>query len=94
MGYRIELEEIENALVSLPEVDQAAVIYLRTQTAYGKLVAYVASAAKVGEKVLLQALGKLIPDYMIPSKLIVMPSLPKNANGKVDRQYLRTLLGP
>lgn len=93
MGYRIELEEIEHALVKLPEVDQAAVVYQRTQTAYGKLVAYVACVTTVDDKALLLALGRLLPDYMVPTKLIVMPKLPKNANGKVDRQYLSDLLG-
>ena len=93
MGYRIELEEIENALVSLPQVDQAAVIYQRTQAAYGKLVAYVACTSTVEDKALLQALAKLLPDYMVPARLIVVPRLPKNANGKVDRQHLRTLTG-
>ncbi len=92
MGYRIELEEIENALVRLPQVDQAAVVYQRTQAAYGKLVGYVACTAEVDDRMLLQALGELVPDYMVPAKLIVMPKLPKNANGKVDRQHLRALL--
>lgn len=92
MGYRIELEEIEHALVRLPQVDQAVVIYLRNQAAYGKLVAYVACNSEVDDKKLLQALGKMVPDYMMPARLIVMPNLPKNANGKVDRQHLHALL--
>lgn len=91
MGYRIELEEIENALVSLPQVDQAAVIYQRTHAAYGKLVGYVACASEVDSKELLRALGERVPDYMVPAKLVVMAKLPKNANGKVDRQHLRSL---
>lgn len=93
MGYRIELEEIENALVRLPEVDQAAVVYQRNQAAYGKLVAYVACTADVDDKALLRAVARLVPDYMVPARLVVMPSLPTNANGKVDRQHLRGLLG-
>ncbi len=92
MGYRIELEEIENALVRLPQVDQAAVVYLRTQAAYGKLVAYVACTVEVDDRQLLRELGNLLPDYMVPSKLIMLPQLPKNANGKVDRQHLLCLL--
>ncbi len=92
MGYRIELEEIENALVRLPQVDQAAVVYQRTQSAYGKLVAYVASTSEVDDRALLKELGTLVPDYMVPARLVVLPRLPKNANGKVDRQHLRSLL--
>lgn len=94
MGYRIELEEIEHALMQLPEVDQAAVLYQRSQTAYGKLVAYVACTAPAEETALLQALRNLVPDYMIPARLTVLPRLPTNANGKVDRQRLRAELAP
>ena len=92
MGYRIELEEIENALVKLPSVDQAAVLYQRNQAAYGKLVAFVACKSEIDDKKLLQKLGEILPDYMIPARLMVMTNLPKNANGKVDRQHLHALL--
>lgn len=93
MGYRIELEEIEHALMNLPEVNQAAVVYHRTSTAYGKLIGYVASSGQVEYKDLLIDLAKFLPEYMIPSKLIVLSKLPKNPNGKVDRQRLREMLG-
>lgn len=92
MGYRIELEEIEHALVKLPQVDQAAVLYHRVSSAYGKIVAYVACRECQMDNELLSSLGKLLPDYMIPSKIIVLPNLPKNPNGKVDRQRLRRML--
>jgi len=92
MGYRIELEEIEHALVTLSAVDQAAVVYHRTNENFGKLIGFVAGSSTVEEKFLLTGLSKLLPDYMMPSKLILMESLPKSPNGKVDRQYLRGLL--
>jgi D-alanine--poly(phosphoribitol) ligase subunit 1 len=92
MGYRIELEEIEHALVKLPQINQAAVIYQRTNTAYGKLVGFVASSADVDEKALLAELANLLPEYMIPSRIVVKPELPKNPNGKVDRQQLSALI--
>ena len=92
MGYRIELEEIEHALVKLPQVDQAAVVYHRVSSAYGKLVAYVACHEHEADKELLSGLGTLLPEYMLPSRIIVLPNLPKNPNGKVDRQRLRGML--
>ncbi|MGC9965335.1 MAG: AMP-binding protein [Syntrophobacteraceae bacterium] len=92
MGYRIELEEIEHALVKLSQVNQAVVVYHRTHTAYGKLIGFVACAEVVDEKSLLKDLAGLLPDYMVPSKLIVLPKIPKNPNGKVDRQQLRASL--
>lgn len=92
MGYRIELEEVEHGLVRLPKVNQAAVIYQRTSSAYGKLVGFVAISETVNDKVLLSDLSRFLPEYMIPSRLIVMEKLPTNQNGKVDRHQLRTIL--
>ncbi|CAN5569501.1 hypothetical protein BH10BDE1_BH10BDE1_35270 [soil metagenome] len=89
MGYRIELEEIEFALAAIPNIRQSAVLYIRNETAYGKLVAYVAGGAD--EKQIREALKKSVPEYMIPSRIVLMSDLPKNPNGKVDREYLRGL---
>jgi D-alanine--poly(phosphoribitol) ligase subunit 1 len=90
MGYRIEIEEIEHALVKLPQVNQAAVIYQRTNTAYGKLIGFVACSGAIDEKCLITELAKMLPDYMVPSRIVIKSELPKNPNGKVDRQYLYT----
>lgn len=92
MGYRIELEEIEHALVKLPQINQAAVIYQRSNAAYGKLIGFVASSAEVGQQGLLDELAKVLPNYMIPSSIVIKAELPKNANGKVDRQQLEALI--
>lgn len=92
MGYRIELEEIEHALVKLPQVDQAAVVYHRINAAYGKLVGFVASRSELDSREILGHLSNFLPDYMIPNKIIVTSELPKNSNGKVDRQKLKVLL--
>lgn len=93
MGYRIELEEIEHALVNLPVIDQAVVIYKRKDVSYGKIVAFASSkSVDVDERKLLKELEEYIPDYMIPSKLIIMDTLPKNANGKVDKKLLSNTL--
>lgn len=92
MGYRIELEEIEHALVKLPYVDQAAVVYQRVNSAYGKLIGFIASREELDGHEIIRQLGALLPDYMAPSKIIVAKELPKNANGKVDRQFLKSSL--
>ena len=92
MGYRIELEEIEHALAKLPGVNQSAVVYHRANVAYGKLIGFIASSDKIDEKDLKAKLGSLLPEYMIPSTIIVKSELPKNANGKVDRQNLANLI--
>jgi D-alanine--poly(phosphoribitol) ligase subunit 1 len=92
MGYRIELEEIEHALGRLPGVNQAAVVYQRSNLAYGKLIGYVACVDATDEKSLLVALAEQLPEYMVPSRLFVLSDLPKNPNGKVDRRRLLSQL--
>lgn len=89
MGYRIELEEIESGLMRLPGVSQAAAVYLRQTDAYGKIFGFVAYEGDEDDKALLHRLGEILPSYMIPSRLNIMDALPKNANGKVDRQALK-----
>ena len=39
-----------------------------------------------------KALREKLSTYMIPSKIEILPQLPRNANGKTDRVLLRTLL--
>jgi acyl-CoA synthetase (AMP-forming)/AMP-acid ligase II len=46
----------------------------------------------VDEKALLQALPVLVFEYMVPSRLQILAGLPKNPNGKVDRQRLTRFL--
>lgn len=92
MGYRIELEEIEHALMKVPQVNQAAVLYHRTHAAYGKLIGFVSCAESLDERTVLNDLAALLPEYMVPNRLFVMPELPKNPNGKVDKHQLRSLL--
>lgn len=92
LGYRIELEEIEQALIKIPQINQAVVIYLKTNTVYGKIIGFAASSEGVDENHLLSELRRILPAYMIPSRIIIKSELPKNPNGKVDRQKLQTLV--
>lgn len=91
MGYRIELEEIELALNALQKVNQAAAIYERVNSAYGKIIAFVASDVPLDGAALREQLKKKLPDYMVPNVISICTSLPKNANGKVDRRKLRDM---
>lgn len=89
MGYRIELEEIEAALGSVPGVEQCAVIYKRIRTQFGHLIAFVSTADETLEPDAIgDCLRSKLPEYMIPNRIHVRNELPKNANGKIDRQRL------
>lgn len=99
-GYRIELGEIEQALLSHPQVDDAAVILDRAETpeatgeAAGegaeRLHAFV--APRVGHALAAQDLyawlRQALPDYMLPSAFSFPGVLPRNAEGKLERQAL------
>jgi D-alanine--poly(phosphoribitol) ligase subunit 1 len=92
MGYRIELEEIEIALSKIEGVNQAAVLYIRSATAYGKIVAFIATNSLNDQSIIKESLGLIIPKYMIPSVIRFLPELPKNPNGKVDKNALKNSL--
>lgn len=87
-GYRIEAGEVENALTTLPEISQAAVV--AAKNAHGDVL--VAHLVVQGDKPTLAELrlrlSQLLPDYMIPSQLFWHDELPLNRNQKVDRKAL------
>jgi len=89
-GFRIELGEVEAALTRLPEVTQAYATVQETAPGVKRLVAYVVGGeghqpepARVRD-----GLRETMPDFMVPAVLMVLPALPLNANGKVDRRAL------
>ncbi len=91
MGYRIELEEIDAALYALPGVTEAAAAYIRDRSAFGHIVAAVAGEDGLDGDRTRQALGEHLPPYMLPDRILVLDSLPKNANGKISRPAVRDL---
>ena len=91
MGYRIELEEIEAALGTLPGVRECAVIYQRLGDGLGQILGYAAVEAVVPSGELVKKVAAIVPPYMVPRRITVMDSLPKNANGKIDRVALLKL---
>ncbi|MHC8338371.1 amino acid adenylation domain-containing protein [Pseudomonas sp. HLT2-19-2] len=88
-GFRIEMGEIEACLQAREEVREAAVI-AQDGT---QLVAYiVASDAVLSQTEYLEGLKAVLrqslPEYMVPNHLILLPKLPLNNNGKLDRRAL------
>uniref|UniRef100_UPI00140BE72A non-ribosomal peptide synthetase n=1 Tax=Pseudomonas akapageensis TaxID=2609961 RepID=UPI00140BE72A len=83
-GYRIELGEIEARLQAHADVGEAVVV-LRDK----RLVGYVVSSRddSLAEELKAQ-LKDALPDYMVPSKILVLERFPLTPNGKVDRKAL------
>ncbi|HEY4423184.1 MAG TPA: condensation domain-containing protein, partial [Pyrinomonadaceae bacterium] len=94
-GYRVELGEIESVLGEAGGVQQAVVVVRGENSVDQRLVAYVVlenGAAAAGEtevvKRLRGHLSQKLPEYMIPSAILVLEELPLTTNGKVDRRAL------
>ncbi|WP_143532263.1 non-ribosomal peptide synthetase [Saccharothrix sp. ALI-22-I] len=89
-GHRIELGDVESALDRLPEVRQAVAAAVPGPDDRPRLIAHVALAAPLAnaDRVLAEALGKRLPDYMVPSRFVWHDALPVTENGKVDHKAL------
>jgi amino acid adenylation domain-containing protein len=92
-GYRIDPGEIEAVLTRQPGVDQAVALGwpVESESAQG-IVAFVAGSL-LDPTSLYEMLRQEVPAYMMPNKIHVVPSMPLNSNGKVDRNALRARLG-
>ncbi|WP_051090471.1 non-ribosomal peptide synthetase [Micromonospora sp. CNB394] len=89
-GLRIELGEIEAVLAGLPEVARAMVLAREDRTGDKRLVAYVVAhpGSDPDPIELRRASARTLPQYMVPSVVVVLDSIPLTPNGKVDRAAL------
>src|SRR5437762_5699505 len=82
-GFRIEIGEIESALVRLPGVRDGAVVVSNKQ-----LVAFYAGDEPLDPAEMGRTLGERLPPYMVPAAFHWRASLPLTDNGKTDRKAL------
>ena len=91
-GYRIELGEIESAVRTLDGVAECAVVAIRTDGFEGATICCAFAPAPgrtdVSPAKLRVALSQIVPRYMLPFRWLCFDTLPKNANGKIDRRNL------
>lgn len=85
-GFRVEPGEVEAALKQQTNVRDAAVVASEDAQGDKRLVAYVVGSTS-SEKLVAQ-LRKSLPDYMVPSVITPLTTLPRTANGKLDRSAL------
>ena len=85
-GMRIEVAEIEQALLALPQVEQAVVVAHKVQLDE-RLLAYVVADGFDAQQ-LQQALATQLPQYMVPDWFIELDCIPLTLNGKLDKKAL------
>jgi hypothetical protein len=92
-GYRIEPEEIEAALREHPAIAEAVVIVREDRRGDKRLVAYIVPFPQKQKELpdqrqLHQHLRQKLPEYMVPSAVMWLSTLPLSPNGKLDRRAL------
>lgn len=92
-GYRVELDEVENALGSQPEVGECAVYAVPDGEGSSLIEAAVIAKrdAVIDEAVLKAALAGRLPAYALPHAIRLMDDFPRTGTGKIDRRALRDL---
>ncbi|WFS69318.1 amino acid adenylation domain-containing protein [Agrobacterium leguminum] len=86
-GHRIELGEVEAALLACQGVLQAAVVGQDNGMGDNRLIGFIV-AAETDSAGLKEELRDSLPDHMIPSQIVFVNSLPMTPHGKLDRERL------
>jgi D-alanine--poly(phosphoribitol) ligase subunit 1 len=89
LGYRIELGEIEHLVTATGLVDNACVLYHRERK---EITLFFEAKERVEPSSIRRGLAAVLPKYMLPTAFRQMATLPRNPNGKIDRQGLSSLL--
>lgn len=87
-GQRVELAEIEAVLMTHPDVKDCGVVVAKRGND-AMIVAYVASDDSVpNHSSYHDFLSERLPTYMVPSRFVLLPTLPYTSSGKLDRKQL------
>lgn len=89
LGFRVELAEVEAALLRQRGVTQAVAIGwpLEDGRALG-IVGFMLGDVTSSSDEIREELSTTLPNYMVPTRVVVVEEFPLNANGKVDRKQL------
>jgi len=89
-GYKVDVAEIERALLALDPIKAAVVIARADRLDEQCLVAYLVTSKNSSLTIssLRRGLSEVLPDYMIPSSFVMLDAMPVTPTGKVDRSAL------
>lgn len=87
-GFRIELGEIEARLASHPDVAHAAAVIREDIPGHQQLVGYLVADPALDTEAVRRHVGRALPEFMVPTALVVVDALPLSPSGKLDRRAL------
>ena len=87
-GESVSLEEVERALLALPEVKDAACITRPDRLLGEEIIAAVVFTAPIAQRDLLAALRTRLPTIAMPRQVRNLESIPRSATGKILRPQL------
>jgi len=90
-GYRIELDEISIKTRMIPGVKDT-VIHTQEIDGNTEIIAYLIGE-EINEGVLNDTWSKMLPNYMIPTRVIILEAFPLTPGGKIDRKQLPRVTG-
>ncbi|MCA9900325.1 MAG: amino acid adenylation domain-containing protein [Anaerolineales bacterium] len=92
-GYRVELDEVEVALLSHEDVKEAAVYTVSDGNSSNLIEAAVIpnEGAELTQSILAKHVGEKLPPYAVPVKIHVMPDFPRTSTGKINRRELQAM---
>jgi amino acid adenylation domain-containing protein len=95
-GFRIELAEVESALRNHEAVKECVASVCEDERGDKKIVAYVVPEPRkpLTEGGLRRFLREMLPEYMLPSRFMILESLPLTPNGKLNRNALVSAASP
>ncbi|AGX42688.1 non-ribosomal peptide synthetase [Clostridium saccharobutylicum] len=89
-GYRVELGEIENAIIKAAGISKVAVMPI-SDAGMVSIAAFIENENEIDTKSFKEQLRMLIPEYEIPKNIIKLEKLPLSNNGKIDRKALNEI---
>ena len=85
LGYRIELGEIEHAVLQVDGIRNCCVVYNQDKK---EITLFYECGQELAPAFIRERLSPLLPKYMLPTVFTWMELMPRNPNGKIDRQKL------
>ena len=94
-GHRIDLNEVENVVLQHLDVSSSAAFVQPIQDEYKELwlaIELKESNSEIDIYSAKKLLRKILPQYMVPKRLFVIPKIPLNINRKVDRLQVKQII--